>query len=237
MKWLFSLFKNNNDTPDADLLDRYKQFREASRNLNVTLAKQLPKVAAPECGKKLGIFKAGTLILNNDDEIAILYDYAFHYYRRAGKSVIDRYLEATPPVPESIEAKIFQAMLKSYYSLFRVEQIKPRQGAVLRDLLTGTTLDLMNISLSDTGNPGIILAGRILPFADFAMSSGTMIPVPEFVYEEKITSVMQKFPSDKERSAHPLFSAAQEAAFVAQIIRAVLREGGEDNVFYTDIED
>lgn len=238
MKWLFSLFKSNNDNaPDSGLLDRYKQLREVGRRLNVELAKQVPKSVVPECGKKLGIAKAGTLVINNEDEIAILYDYVFHHFRRADKTVIDRYLEATPPALESPEAELFRAMQKSYYSLFRIERTKPRQGAVLRDLLTDASLDLLNISLSDTGKPGIILAGRILPFGDFAMSSGTMIPVPELVYQQHIIPIIDKFLGEKARDSHPLLPPAQEAAFVAQIIRAALREGGEDNTFYTDIED
>jgi hypothetical protein len=197
----------------------------------------VPKSVVPEYGKKLGIAKAGTLIINNEDEIAILYDYIFHHFRRAEKTVIDRYVETTPPASESPEAELLGAMQKSYYSLFRVERIKPRQGAVLHDLLTDASLDLMNVSLSDTGEPGIILAGRILPFGDFAMSSGTMIPVSEAVYQQHITPVLDKFLNDKARDTHPLLPSAQEAAFVAQIIRAALREGGEDNTFYTDIED
>jgi hypothetical protein len=237
VKWLFSLFKSNNDAQNPELLDRYKRFRETSRRLNVELAKQVPKSVVPECGKKLGITKAGTLIINNEDEIAILYDYVFHHFRRADKTIIDRYLETTPPAPESPEAELFRAMQKSYYSLFRIERIKPRQGAALRDLLTDASLDLLNISLSDTGEPGTILAGRILPFGDFAMSSGTMIPVPELVYQQHVTPIIDKFLGDKARDSHPLLPPAQEATFVAQIIRAALREGGEDNTFYTDIED
>ena len=91
MKWPF--FSKKPPRPDQEgLVERYKQLRSVSRKLNLTLIKQLPKVAVPECGKKLGIFKAGTLTLNNDDEIAILYDYCLHHYRRGGKNTIERYL-------------------------------------------------------------------------------------------------------------------------------------------------
>ena len=66
MKWPFS-FKKKTQTDNQELIDRYKHFRSVARELNLTLVKQLPKSAVPECGKKLGIYKAGTLILNNDD--------------------------------------------------------------------------------------------------------------------------------------------------------------------------
>lgn len=236
MKWPFFFSKKNSNRPDSDLFERYQQFREAGRNLNLTLAKQLPKPAVQECGKKLGLFKAGTLILNNEDEIAILFDYAFFHHRRAGKNLIERYFENTPPAAGAIEALLLQAMLKSYYSLFRMEEIRPGRGALLRDLLTDETLEMMDKGLGDTGSPGVILAGRILPLADFNMSSGTVIPLPEPVFREKITPIIEKFLPGQTPRTHPLLSPGREAAFVAQVIRVSLHAGGEDNVFYTDIE-
>ena len=232
MKWL-SFFARKSDGRDRSeaLTDRYKAVRKASLALNMALAKELPKAAVPECGKKLGLFKAGTLILNNDDEIAVLYDYCLHYYRRAGKNTIERHIEQAPPAPGSEEAALLRAMLESRYSLFRVEDLLPHRGVMLRDLLTGEAVELMDITLSETGAPGVVLAGRVWPLADFQMSSGTLIPVPEPVYEDKLKPVIQKF----SRPGAP-GSAAQEAAFVAQVIRVSLRESGEDNTFYTDTD-
>jgi hypothetical protein len=230
---LFSRLQKN--TPQhQDQIERYKHYRQIGLRLNLLLVKQLPKIATAECGKKLGIFKAGTLILNNDDEIAILYDYALHHYRRAGKTVIERYLEQTPPAPESDEAMLLQAMLKARYSLFLVDGLERGNHIILRDILANDRVDLIDVGLSQTGMPGRILAGRILPMGDFYMSSGTMIPLPEGVYEASIRPIIDKFMGD-EAAKKPL-SRTQEAAFVARVIRVALHAGGADNVFYTDIE-
>ncbi|MFZ4702191.1 MAG: hypothetical protein ACOYMG_19285, partial [Candidatus Methylumidiphilus sp.] len=83
MKWPFT-FNKKNQGFNQERIDRYKQLRAIGRDLNMILVKQLPKAAVAECGKKLGIYKAGTLILNNDDEIAILFDYCLYHYRRGG---------------------------------------------------------------------------------------------------------------------------------------------------------
>jgi hypothetical protein len=235
MKWPFS-FKKTPHNDNQGLIDRYKQVRAASRGLNLTLAKQLPKAAVPECGKKLGIVKAGTLILNNDDEIAIVYDYCLYHYRRGGKNTIERYLEHSAPAAESAEMAILSAMLASYYSVFKVLDIHPKQGASLQDRLSNTIINLLDISLSETGVAGLDVAGRILPFADFNMSSGTLIPLPAAVFEEKITPIARKFLKASEPGHRPVLSSGQEAAFTAEIIRVSLHAGGEDNVFYTDIE-
>lgn len=237
MKWPnFSFKKKTADDRGDVLLDRYKQLRKAGIALNTVIAKQLPKVAVPECGKKLGLFKAGTLIFNNDDEVGVLFDYCFHHHRRAGKTVIERYLEQSPPHEESDEMVLLQAMLKSRFSLFRIEEIHPHAGAALRDLLTDETLNLVDVALSETGSPGIVLAGRILPVEDFNMSSGALIPLPESAFEHSIMPIVRKFLHGKSVSSHPLFKPSQEANFVAQIIRAALHAGGEDNTFFADMD-
>lgn len=237
MKWPFFSFKKKpTDDCGEALLDRYKQLRKSGIALNTALAKQVPKAAVPECGKKLGLVKAGTLIFNNEDEVGILYDYCFHHYRRAGKNVIERYLEQSPPAAASDDMVLLQAMLKSRYSLFRVEEINPHLGASLRDLLTDEVFDLMDVGLSETGSAGIILAGRILPTEDLHMSSGVLIPLPEPAFEQSIMPIARKFLRDDSPKSHPLFSPAQEASFTAQVIRASLQAGGEDNTFFADMD-
>lgn len=235
MNW-FAIFRRRTEAGPCDLRERYKHFRELGRSLNVELIKQLPKSAVPECGKKLGIFKSGTLILNNDDEIAVLYDYCLYHYRRGGKNVIERHLERSPPPPESSEMQLLQAMLTAYFSLFRIEAIQPHRGAALRDLVTEKTLDLLDLSLSETGMPGMILAGRIITLPEFTMSSGAMIPVPEPVLQEKIGSVIRTFKSNTRVDAHRPFTAGREASFAAQVLRIALHAGGEDNTFFSDID-
>ena len=235
MKWPFS-FKKKPQTDNQELLDRYRHFRSVGRELNLTLVKQLPKVAVPECGKKLGLYKAGTLILNNDDEIAILYDYCLYHYRRGGKNAIERYMNNSPPEPDSTEMAILVAMMASYHSTFKVIDIHPHLGVSLQDFLSNNIINLIDISLSETGFPGLVVTGRILPFVDFHMSSGTLIPLPESVYQEKIIPIIQKFTRNDEAGTKAKLSVGLEAALTAELIRVSLQAGGADNTFYTDIE-
>ena len=235
MKW-FSFFKSKPRQDIEERIDRYKEWRAAGRDLNLALIKQLPQAALPECGKKVGLVKAGTLILNNDDEIAVLYDYCLHHYLRGGKNAIERYLENTPPPSESREATLLNAMLDSRYSVFKVLEIRPHQGASLLDLVRGDTLGLMDISVSETGEPGLVLSGRILRLEDFHLSSGTLIPLPEPVFDDKIKPILRKFLKSDEPGEKPQMSPGQQAAFTAEILRVSLHAGGEDNVFYTDME-
>jgi hypothetical protein len=233
MKWL-TFFKRKRT--DSGQIGRYKHWRHVARGMNLTLIKQLPKVAVPECGKKLGIVKAGTLVLSNDDEIAVVYDYCLHHYRRGNKTVIERYLEQTPPEPDSDEMTLLEAMSASRVSAFRITEITPRAGAVLQDLGYGDRIELTDLALAETGIVGTVVVGRIVSLPGLQMSSGTLIPMPESAYEQSVVPLIEKFIPNSGEGARPRLSAAQNAAFTALLVRIALHAGGEDNVFYTDIE-
>ena len=101
MAWFKRLFGFGHASSDTEILDRYRAARAMSRDLQIRMIKELPKPALPECAKKLGLVKSGTLIINQDDEIAIAYDYCLHHFRRAGKNVIERTLETSADEKES----------------------------------------------------------------------------------------------------------------------------------------
>jgi len=233
MKWP-SFFKRKR--VDADLITRYKHLRRVARDLNLKLIKQLPKVAVPECGKKLGIVKAGTLVLSNDDEIAVVYDYCLHHYRRGNKTVIERHREQTPLEPDSEEAMLLEAMATARVSAFRILEITPHQGALLLDLAYGNRIELTDLTLAEAGIPGTIVVGRVLSLPELHMSSGTLIPLPEASYEQSVVPLIAKFIPGVSTGAAPAISPAQNAAFTALLLRIALHAGGEDNMFYTDIE-
>jgi hypothetical protein len=78
--------------------------------------------------------------------------------------------------------------------------------------------------------------GRLLPMEEFHISAGTLIPLPEPVFEQSIRPILKKFLRDDGPKTHPLFSPAQEASFTAQLTRVALYAGGEDNTFFTDMD-
>lgn len=235
MKWFKLLTRRSDSREDSDTATaHYRELRARCCELNVILAKRLPRTAVPECGKKLGLVKSGTLILNNDDEIAVVYDYCIHHFRRGGRTEVERYMEDSSTEAHPADAELLQAMRSAWFSLFRVEEISPRRGARVCDLVSGTHVDVLDSALSDTANPGTIVAGRLLPLSGFTMSTGVLIPVPEHVVENQIEPVIRTFfhnsPGDDSRRLAP----AQQAAFAARILRIALHASGEDNVFYSD---
>ena len=232
MSWLKRLFGFGDASLNAEILDRYRAARALGRELQVRMVKELPKPALPECAKKLGLVKSGTLIINQDDEIAIAYDYCLHHFRRAGKNVIERTLETSTDARESAW---LTALTEARFSAFLVESVTPHRGARLIDLIHEEPIDLIDLGLASTGQSGLILIGRIIHFEDVHLSSGTLIPLPPGLFESQIRPVFEKFErAQSERSAG--LSPSQAAALEAQATRIALHEAGEDNSFFSDIE-
>jgi hypothetical protein len=232
MMWLKRLFGLGDDPQNESGLDRYRALRQIGRESQLEIIKALPKTALPECAKKIGLVKAGTLIINQDDEIAIAYDYCLQHFRRAGKNPIERALDT----PLEATAQLWlEALREAHFSAFLIESIKAHQGAQLRDLIFGETLELMDLGLASSGQPGLIVIGRILRIEGLSISSGTLIPVPHEVFERHILPVFEKFGQVKEKDSSAI-SSSQRAALEAQVIRIALHEAGEDNSFFTDME-
>jgi len=232
MAWFKRLFGFGHASSDTEILDRYRAARAMSRDLQIRMIKELPKPALPECAKKLGLVKSGTLIINQDDEIAIAYDYCLHHFRRAGKNVIERTLETSADEKESAW---LDALTKARFSTFMVESITPHRGAKLVDLIQEEPIELIDLGLASTGQAGLILLGRIVMFDGFHLSSGTLIPIPPGVFESQIRPVFEKFERARSDRSAPL-SSSQSAALEAQATRIALHEAGEDNSFFSDIE-
>ncbi len=232
MAWLKRLFGFGQATSDNEILDRYRAARALGRDLQVRLIKDLPKPALPECAKKLGLVKSGTLIINQDDEIAIAYDYCLHHFRRVGKNAIEKSLETSS---EAQETAWLEALTRARFSVFMVESIAAHRGARLLDLIQGESLDLIDLGLASTGQPGLILVGRIVNFDHLHLTSGTLIPIPPAIFESQIRPVFEKFERAVSDRSAPL-SPSQAAALEAQVTRIALHEAGEDNSFFSDME-
>ena len=235
MKWLKNLFGPAMSPEQQKQLEVYKDFRALSRQLNLELIRQLPPPALPDAGKKLGLSKAGTLILHQEDEIAIAYDFCLQHFRRQGKNVIERALDAATNATPEDHKTYWEGLSRARFSIFLIEEILPHRGARLRDVVQDEGLEIMDLGLSSTGIEGVLIVGRILFFPSFNMSSGTFIPVAPEIFENKIKEVIEKFQKDAPTSQRVL-SSAQSAAFEAQVLRIALHEGGEDNSFFTDME-
>jgi hypothetical protein len=162
---------------NADMLPRYKKLRQAGVKLNVKLGKMVSRSEMDEGGKRLGILDGDVLLLDTEDEIAVLMDYCLHDVRRHGVTPIRRYLQSNPPAQDSDEWVLLQALTQSRFSVFAVKSTEPGVGVQLEDLLRGGEFFLTDVSFGQTASTGMVMAMRIMVADGITMTTGAALPM------------------------------------------------------------
>ena len=218
----------------ADVVARYKQLRNASFSLNTCLTKTLTKDAIEEAGRKLGVFKHGKLILDSEDEIAVVMDFCLHDVRRKGINAIERYLAENPPPLGSDELLLLRAKCESRYSLFSVEATEPGRGVHLHDLLNDERVFLIDINFSTTAPVGTFFATRIFTVDGITMSTGATLPIgvpaTPAIREQFLRVNVPTLQGIRSRQITP----EQVSEINATLIRTALSKGGASQMRYAE---
>lgn len=126
-----------------------------------------------ESGRRLGILQEGILVFRNEDETSVLMDFALNELKPDDKSVVQMYGEKIGG-ENDVEKEILSALISSYTSLFRVDSISASDNILyLSDLLNNRIdIELIDVGLSQSAIPGILLFIRLVPFKSIFMTSG-----------------------------------------------------------------
>ncbi|UXE58375.1 MAG: hypothetical protein KA717_20015 [Woronichinia naegeliana WA131] len=154
-------------------------------------------------GKLLGITEGTTVVLDSEEELNFVMDFSIFEYQVEGKNFVQRYQEDETAKKTEIETEILAAQGLSYTSLFKITETDPVNATVtLSDLLNNNQeLKIININLSQTAYPGLLIFTRIEPFADFNAASGMYALFPEVSERsllKKMKIMMRKVKSDVE---------------------------------------
>lgn len=164
----------------TDVLSRYDQLRKASRDVNARIVETLTGEEMTSAGERLGIVRDGVLIFSSEDDTNVLMDYAIH---RLGTrpSPAERFYAELSARLDGAERAWAEATTRA---CFRILRLGPRAGPAqteTQDLLTGERLLLVDRGVADSGAPGQALAGYVLDFPGFVVTSGGAIAMPEAV--------------------------------------------------------
>lgn len=163
------------------LINEYKQYRKIGKDFTQRiLEKFTDEQSLLGVGKLMGIVQGKTFVFDLEEEVSCLMDFSLFEYKVKGKSILQRYKEENPDLNEK-EAKLLEAQLLAYTSLFKIIETEPRLGSItLADLLNDDQeIKVLNINLSRTARAGLLIFTRIIPFPDFNMSSGIYFAFPE----------------------------------------------------------
>lgn len=215
------------------ILERYTRFRSVTFAINNTLPKLLPKTTLERAARQLGLWHQGTLVLDSEDQIAVLMDYAIHDCPVNGRSALDAYLAEQPPAPQSERATILHAMQRAYYSLFQVESLVPTVGVHVHDLLQDQRHFLADVGCSQSAVKGIMLASRMFALEDFLMTSGAALAADA----DTLEAILRLPGLPKPGQAIDQLSPEPRAALHAAIIRLCLRPRNAAQVLYQGMDE
>ncbi len=160
--------------------------------------------------RELDLLGAGTAGSRTDGENTILGDHALYDWPAEGPSTVQQRLRSLP-LPGSAEVEeVRRAMAAAAFTLLRVEDTRPGEGLVVRDLVADRRLPVADRGMSRAG-VGTCLAGRLLPFARYAMLSGAAFPLPKNLCEGMADAYLQNqrdLPDASEAETRRGFSVA-----------------------------
>ena len=154
---------------------KYQQYRGIAQKLSEkVIEKFTDNQSLKVVGKLLGITEGKTVMLDSEEELNFVMDFSIFEYQVEGKNFVQRYQEDETAKKTEIEMEILTAQSLSYTSLFKITETDPVNATItLSDLLNNNQeLKIININLSQTAYPGLLIFTRIEPFADFNAASG-----------------------------------------------------------------
>jgi hypothetical protein len=218
-------------TIHAEVLPTYRRVRQVGVQLNHKLVASLNKEIIETAGKRLGIFKNGTLVFDSEDEVSVLMDYAIHNMRVDGQNAVERYLDKSPP-PDSAEMAFLKTLLEAYYSIFQVVKSEPGVGVSVRDLLRrDDDTFIADVGFSFSAPKNNVLATRVIPLEEprIFMTGGAALPVSSATLSRIMNSLNRTF---GEATVYTRLTRDQESDLAAMMIRICLESGMSSYIDY-----
>lgn len=156
----------------------YQRLREVQRRLNETLFSTVSPKGVKESARAIDIWRDGGIVFDHQDDVGVLADFAIHDYRASGKNAVERFVGSRAPALDDEDvATVIRGMLAARYTLVGVTEVLDGAGVQVLDLLYGTRMVLIDVSLGEIATPRTVLAARLLPMGGWCMTSGATLPV------------------------------------------------------------
>jgi len=134
----------------TEVLGKYKRMRSVALELNNSLLKLIPKKAIESIARKWGLWRDGALVLDIEDHLSVLMDYAIYDCFQNGQNAVEHYLVQQPPEPGTDVQVVLDGMQRAFLSIFRVEKVVKSVGIHVLDILSDRQYFLADAGLGDT---------------------------------------------------------------------------------------
>ena len=207
----------------TEILTCYRRLRQVSKKHHHDVLRIIAPDVVLDWAKRIGLMQGKTLILESQHEMTLAEDLATYLPRLGHPYPLDRYARTARFAPGSDEAIVLEAMRHAPFSLWRVERRHATAGLILRDMLRGEEVWLVDETLEKDPPLRLELAGRLLMLENFAMTARILVPVSMDLMKETFT----RAPALRRHQGGAL---AQDPRFAIGIYRVAVAQGVMDSV-------
>ena len=211
----------------AEVLTRYRRFREISKQHHSAVLDFLPKDTVISQAQHLGLAHGKALILGSVDDLNLAFDLAIHTAPKDRSRAIDRYARAVRLPPESDESLVLEAMRHARFSIVSSVRRHAVAGLVVKDLFRGVECWLVDEGLESSLPSGAALATRLFTPEGFTMTAGVLVPLDIELIEDAVADTPQLL-----RKGHR--EVIDDRRFAEAIYRTALASGVMEQVAYQD---
>jgi hypothetical protein len=161
----------------SEILSRYRRLRQISKQQHEAVLDLIAADVLLDWARRLELTVGKTVVLENDNELTLPEDLAIYLPRPGRSHPLERYARLARFAPGSDEAIVLAAMRQARFSLWRIERRHPTTGLILRDLLRGEEIWLVNEAMEKNAPPGVEMAARLLQPETFAMTARIIVPI------------------------------------------------------------
>lgn len=211
----------------AEVLTRYRHFREISKQHHSAALDFLSKDAIMSQARRLGLVHGKTLLLDSMNDLTLAFDLTIHTAPKDRSRAIDRYARAVRLAPGSDEGLVLEAMRRARFSIIGILRRHDVAGLIVEDLFRGGEFWLVDEGLESSLPEGAALATRLYTPDGFAMTAGVLVPFDIELIEDAIADTPQLLRNRREE-------LIDDRRFAEAIYRVALASGLMEQVAYQD---
>jgi len=220
---------NDNAVPSREeVFACYQQLRAISKRHNDKLTQLISTGSLLQQARRLGLARGKTLLLEDMDELAYVFDLAIHTAPPSRTRVIDRYAQAAKFAPGSDEARVLEAMQAAQFAILEVVRRHETAGLIMLDVYRDIEVWLVDIGLEASLRDGEILATRLYTPDRFSITAGVCIPFDLDILDSALERMPQRL-LKRDRSV------IDDRRFAEAIYRGALDAGLMDKLTFLDL--
>ena len=212
----------------ATFLARYRRLREIGTQHHFAMLDFVSQSAIIAQARRLSLVAGKALVLNDMDEMNLVFDLLFYTAPKDRSRTVDRYARSVQSTLNTDEALVLEAMRRDYFSIITPTRCHDIAGLVVEDLFRGCEYWLVDEGFEQSFQERTMLATRLFSLEGFTMTAGSGV----LLGVDLINQVFADTPFLRRKKPN---DAINDRRFAEAIYRAAIETGATENITFQDV--